>query len=140
MALHKCLEIRVEELFALVGLQAPRVAWVRGGEHLPEYRRDWLGVFGVDRDWPGKLGKYINHGKEVPHSAVLVGDTLHLGEVGLPLSIDPRHIGVVPDKPTAHRLVQRIGLIAPQVFLDIFSRSTWDMELPGSPRKPLNST
>ena len=59
------------------------------------------------------LKKYINHGKKVPYSAVLLGDTLHIGQVGLPLSIDLRHISVVPGKPTPHRLVQRISLLAP---------------------------
>ena len=88
------------------------MAWVCGCKHLPERRCDCLGVLGVNRDCLRKLGKYINHGKKVPHSAVLLGDTLHIGQVGLPLSIDPRNIGVVPGKPTARRLVQRISLLA----------------------------
>ena len=53
------------------------------------------------------------HGKNVPHSTVLPGDTLHIGQVGMPLSIDSSHIGVVPGEPTARRLVERIGLLAP---------------------------
>ena len=112
VAFHQSLKVRVEEFLALVGLSALRVAWVRSCEHLPESSRNCLGVFRVDRHRPGELKKYINHGKRVPHSAVLPGDTLHIGQVGLPLSIDPRHIGVVSDEPTARRLVQRIGLLA----------------------------
>ena len=96
VAFHKGLEVGVKEFLALVGLKALWVAWVRGFEHLPESRRDCLGVFGVERHRPCELGKYINHGEKVPHSAVLHGDTLHIGQVGLLLSIDPRHIGMVP--------------------------------------------
>ena len=109
------------------------MAWVRGGEHLLECRRDCLGVLGVDRDCLGKLGKNINQDEKVPHSAVLLGDTLHIGQICLPLSIAPRHIGMVSGKPTARRLVQRIGLLAPQVFLDIWSRSAWGLKLPSAP-------
>ena len=87
------------------------MAWVRGFEHLSESRRNCLGIFGVNRHRPGKVGKYINHGEKVPHSAVLPGDTLHIGQVGVQLSIDLRHIAVVTGKPTARRLVQRIGLL-----------------------------
>ena len=65
------------------------VVLVRSGEHVLECHRDCLGDRGVDRDCLGEFGKYINHGKQVPHSAVLLGDTLHIGQVGLPLSIDP---------------------------------------------------
>ena len=86
--------------------------WACNCEHLPENRRKFLGVFGVDRHRLSELGKYINHGEKVPHFAVMPGDTLHIGKVGLPLSIDPRHICMVPRKPTARRLVQRIGLLA----------------------------
>ena len=89
------------------------MAWVRGGEHLPERRRDCLGVLGVDWNCLREFGKYINYGEKVPYYTVLPGDTLHIGQVGLPLSIDPRHIGVVPNEPTARWLVQRIGLLAP---------------------------
>ena len=89
------------------------MAWVRGGEHLLESRRDCLGVFGVNRDCRGEFGKYFIYGKNVPHSTVLPGDTMHISQVGLPLSIDPRHIGVVPNELTARWLVQRIGLFAP---------------------------
>ena len=78
---------------------------VRGAEHLPERRCDCLGVLGVDRDCPGELGKYINDGEKVLHSAILPGATLHIGQVGLPLGIDSRHIGVVPGDPTARWLV-----------------------------------
>ena len=88
------------------------MAWVRGCEYLPESRRDCLGVFGVNRHCPGELGKYINYGVKLFHSAVLPGDTLHIGQVSLPLSIDSRHIGMVPGKPTERRLEQRIGLLA----------------------------
>ena len=66
----------------------------------------------MDRDIPRKLEKYINYGNKEPHFAVLLGDTLNIGQVGLPLSIDPRNIGVVPGKPTALRIVQRINLLA----------------------------
>ena len=86
--------------------------WVRNFEHLPESHRDCLGVLGVNRHRPGEFGKYINHGEKVPHFAVLPGDTLHIGQVGLPQRIDPRQIGVVPDEPTASWLVQRIGRLA----------------------------
>ena len=89
------------------------MAWVRGGEHLLESRRDCFGVFGVDRDCPGEFGKYINHSENVPHSTVVPGNTMHIGQVCLPLTIDPRHIGVVSGKPTARQLVQRINLLAP---------------------------
>ena len=89
------------------------MAWVRGFELLPESRRDCLGVLGVDWNCPGKLGKYINHGKKVPRSTALFGDTLQIGKVGLPLSIDTRHICIVLREPTARRLVQRMGLFAP---------------------------
>ena len=89
------------------------MAWVRGDEHLPERRRDCFGVLGVDRNYPREFGKYINYGEKVPYSTVLPGDTLHIGQVGLPMSIDSRHICVVPGEPTARRLVQRIGLLAP---------------------------
>ena len=65
------------------------------------------------KDCQGKFKKYINHGEQVPHSAVLPGDTLHIGQIGLPLSIDSRLIGVRFGEPTARRLVQRIGLLAP---------------------------
>ena len=54
------------------------VAWVRGCEHLTESRRDCLCVLEVYRDCPGKLGKYINHGEQVPRSTVLHVDTLHI--------------------------------------------------------------
>ena len=88
------------------------MAWVYGCKHLPERCCDCLGVLGVDRNCARKLGKYVNHGKKVPQSAVLLGDNLHIGQVDLPLNIDPRNIGVVPGIPTARRLVQRISLIA----------------------------
>ena len=93
----------------------------------------------MDRDSPGELGEYINYSEQIPNSTVLLGNTLHFGQVGLALSIDPRHIGVVPGKPTASKLVQRISLLAPQVFLNLYLRSAWGMELPGAPQKPLNS-
>ena len=89
------------------------MAWVRGGEHLLESRHDCLGVLGMDWDCPGEFGKYINHGENVLHTTILPGDTFHIGQVGLPLRIDPRHIDVVPGELTARRLVQRIGLLAP---------------------------
>ena len=89
------------------------MAWVCGGEKLTERRRDCIGGFGINRDCLGKLEIYINHGANVPHFIVLPGDTLHIGQVGLVLSNDIRHIGMVSGKPTAHRLVQRIGLLAP---------------------------
>ena len=89
------------------------MAWVCGIEHLLESSRDCLGVLGVDRNCPGNFGKYINHGENVPHFTVLPGDTLHIGQVSLLLSIDPRLIGVVPGEPTARRLVQRIEVLAP---------------------------
>ena len=113
VVLHKGLEVRVEELLALVSLLAPWVARVRGLERLVERRGYCFGVFGVDRNHPGKLRKYVNYGEQIPHSAVLSSDTLHIGQIDLPLSIDPRYIGVVPVKPTARRLVYRIGLLAP---------------------------
>ena len=115
------------------------MGWVRGSEHQHERRRDCLGVFGAHRDCLGKFGKYINHGENVLHSTVVPGDTLHIGQVGLPLGIDPRHIGVVPGEPTARRLVQRIGLLAPDIFLDRILRDTWDIKLPRAPQQPLNT-
>ena len=72
-------------------------------------RRDCLGVLGVDRDRPGELEKYLNHLKTIPDSAVIFGDTLHINQFGLPLSIDPRHIGMGSGKPTARWIVQRIN-------------------------------
>ena len=77
------------------------MAWVRGHEHLVECRGYCLSVFKVDRNRPGELGKYVNYGEQVPHSAVLPGDALHISKVGLPLGIDPRHIRMVPGEPTA---------------------------------------
>ena len=88
------------------------MTWIRSGKHLPERRRDCHGVFRMDRDCTRDFGKYINYGKKVPHSTVLPGDTLYIDEVGLPLSIDPRHICMVAREPTARRLVQRINLLA----------------------------
>ena len=67
-------------------------------------------------------------------------DTLHIGQVSLPLSIYPRYIRVVPGEPTARRLVKRIGLLGFKVFLDPLSRDTWNMELFGAPQEPLYST
>ena len=60
--LHQGLKIRVKELLAFVRLSAPWFPWGRGGEHLPERRRNCLGVFRVDLNCPRKFGKYINHG------------------------------------------------------------------------------
>ena len=94
------------------------MTWVRGFKNLPKSRRNFFGVNGVDRHRPGELGKYINHCEKVPHSAVLPGDTLHIGQIGLPLSIDPRHIYMVSSNPTVRRLVQPIGLLAFKIFLD----------------------
>ena len=73
-------------------------------------------------EWTGcsqaNLKKYINLGKKVHYFAVLLGDTLHIGQVGLLLSIDPRNIVGVYGKPTTRRLVQHISLLAFQVFLN----------------------
>ena len=55
------------------------MAWFRGGEHLPESRRDCLGVLGVDRNCPGELGKYIYYAEKVLHSILLPGNDLHIG-------------------------------------------------------------
>ena len=94
----------------------------------------------MDRDCLNELGKYIIYGEQEPHSTVLPVNTLHIGQGCMPLGIDARHITVVHGKPTARRLLQRISLLAPQVFLDLCSRRALGMELPGAPQKPLNST
>ena len=80
--------------------------------HLAESRHDFLGVCGVDRNCSGKLGKFINNSKTIFNLTVIVGDTLHIYQVGLLLSIDSRYIDVVSGEPTARRLVQRIKLHA----------------------------
>ena len=56
----------------------------------------------------------------MPHFTVLPGNSLHIGQVGFSLSIYFRHIGVVPEEPTVRRLVQRIGMLAPRIFLGPF--------------------
>ena len=105
---------------------------------MPECRRDCFGVLKDDRNCLGTLDKHINHCTKVSHFTVLPGNTLHIGQVGLPLSIDPSHIGMVFAEPTARWLVQRIGLLAPKIFLDRLSRDTWDIELPNASQALLN--
>ena len=74
---------------------------MRGHEHLVECQGYCLSVFGVDRNRPGELGKYVNYGEQVPHFAVMPGNALRISKVGLKQGIDPRHIGMVPGEPTA---------------------------------------
>ena len=88
------------------------MAWMCDSKHLTERRRGCLGIFEVDLDCPNKYRKHSNYGENLPQSTVLPGDTLHIGQVNLPLSIYPRHVGVVSGQPTARRLVQRISLHA----------------------------
>ena len=88
------------------------MAWFCGGEHLLDSPRNCLALLGVYSECPSEFGKYINHGEKVSHYIALPGDTLHIGQVGLTLSIDTRYINVVPRESTARLLVQRIGLLA----------------------------
>ena len=62
--------------------------------NLPEFR-DCLWSFKVNYHRPGEVKEYINHGEQVPHSAVLPSVVLHIGQVGLPLNIDFPQICVV---------------------------------------------
>ena len=77
------------------------MAWVSGHVHLVECRGYYLSVFGVDQYHPGELGKHVDYGEQLPYSAILLGDALHISKVGLLLGINSRHIRMVPGEPTA---------------------------------------
>ena len=101
----------VKELLALVSLFATWVEQVRNLEHLVESYGYCFGVFNLDWKRPGKFAKYVDYGEQVPHSAVLPGNAMHISQVNLPLSINHRNIGMVPCELTARGLVKRMSLL-----------------------------
>ena len=95
------------------------MTWVRGCEPLLKCRLVFLGIYRVVRDYLVKLGKFINYCEQLLFSTVLAGDTLHIKRVGLPLRLDFRYIGMIFNKPTVRRFVQRIHLIARKYSLTL---------------------